>query len=435
MVASKTHTGIFSLVFLSCLVLVGCSGGSDGGPNGGPVASTPAAVPSQTLPILSISTNGVPITSREDYIPADYILADKDGVELLRGATEIKGRGNSTWLFMPKKPYHMKLATAQSVLGMPANRHWVLLANYADKTMIRNDLAFELGRWLGMPYTPRSEFVEVQLNGKYEGVYQLTEHIRIAPDRVNIKEMKVTDNTPELVTGGYLLEVDDNRGEPFCFDMVSPMVICSKNPEDLNTPEWTAQRDYIVGYLRQTEDAIFSPTFATPSTGYAAYLDVDSLVNYYIAHELFKNLDGPLVSSTYMYKDRGKKLFLGPIWDFDLAAGNADRSGAEIPEGWYIRNAPWYERLFEDPAFAEQVKAKWAALKSAGRFDQIRTHIDERAAFLDKAQAENFKRWPILSTKVFLNPVALGSYDAEVNALKLWLATRIAWMDSELSAP
>lgn len=309
----------------------------------------------------------------------------------------------------------------------------MLLANYADKTLLRNDVTLQLSRQIGMEYTPRSTFVNVELNGVYQGVYQLTEHVRIAPDRVNIPELKAGDVDPALITGGYLIEVDETRGEAFCFDLLrSGMTFCLKNPEKLLEPGWEDKRAYIEGYIAQTEDAIFAPDFADPVTGYAAYIDVDSAVNYYLINELVKNADGDLRRSTFLAKKRGGKLTFGPLWDFDLALGNYQGPGAET-SGWLIRGAPWFERMFQDPAFEAKVKARWALFKSSGQLTDIVIYIDQRALYLSHVQVRNFQLWDILSVIIWPNPVATGSYTGEVTALQDWLRARIAWMDAELS--
>ena len=422
-------------VGLALVLLTGCSSGSDAPSNSGAQStSTPPFQVAQALPLLSVTTDtGVDVTSRDFYLPAHYVLKDESQTVLIQGATEIRGRGHSTWDLMPKKPYHIKLAKSSSLLGMPANRHWVLLANYSDKTLLRNDLVFKVGQWLGMEYTPRSRFVEVELNGVYLGIYQLTEHIRIAPDRVNIPELKIDDTTPDRITGGYLLEVDEWRDEAFCFSFPhSAMPFCLKNPETLLEPGWEAQRAYIVDYISKVEDAIISSNF-DPATGYAAYIDVDSAVQYYLANELVKNVDGDLRLSTYLHKKRDGKLTFGPLWDFDIAAGNVNFNGCDNPEGWYIRSAPWFTRLFQDPVFAAKVKDKWNQLKSSGRLEELFQYIDNRAAYLSHVQVRNFQKWDILSTWVWPNRVVTGSYGGEVTAMKDWLRARVAWMDAQFN--
>lgn len=419
------------LIGVGLVLLTGCSSGSDAPSN----TTTQSALPvgaAQALPQLSITTdNGAEVTSREIYVPGDYVLKDESRTILLQGRTEIKGRGHSTW-DMPKKPYHIKLATSSSLLGMPANRHWALLANYADKTLLRNDLTFQISQWMGMEYTPRSTFVEVELNGTYLGIYQLTEHIRIAPDRVNIPQLKIGDTN---FTGGYLIEIDETRGEVFCYDSPrfgTAMPFCLKDPETLLNPGWEALRAYIEGYISQAEAAIFSDDFANPVTGYASYIDVDSLVQYYLVNELVRNVDGDLRRSAYLYKKRDGKLTFGPVWDFDLAAGNADYIGCWTDD-WYVRRAPWFTRLFEDPAFAAKVKDKWNQLKASGSLNELFQHIDRRATYLSHVQVRNFQEWPILSTWVWPNCVVTGSYQGEVTALKTWLQGRIDWMDSQFN--
>lgn len=406
-------------------------------PAGLPAVVTPPA-PSypvaEALPTLAISTTfGAAITSKEEYVTGNYRITGTDGVLMQEGALEIRGRGNTTWTMMPKKPYRLKLGSSTALMGMPANRHWVLLANYSDKTLIRNDVTFELSRKLGMEWTPRSQFVEMSLNGSYQGIYQLVEHIRIAPDRVNIPELKASDTSATNVTGGYLMEVDERRGEDFCFKSTrTVMIFCLSNPETLNDPAWARHRAYITNYIKQTDDAIFGPQFTDPQAGYAAYIDVESAIRYYIINELFKNVDGNLRLSTYLYKKRGGKLFFGPVWDFDLAIGNVNYDGADQVQGWHIRTAPWFTRLFQDPAFAAQVKARWAEMRRDKVVESIFTYVSARQAYLNKVQVRNFAKWPILSTWVWPNRVVTGSYDGEVNAMSFWLFQRHAWMDAQI---
>jgi hypothetical protein len=385
------------------------------------------------LPQLTITTAGnEAISSAELYLNGTLDLTEAGGFGAYAGTTEVRGRGHSTWE-MPKKPYRIKLTDKVSLLGMPASRHWVLLANYFDKTLLRNDVVLDLSEAMGFAYTPRHAYVEVHVNGQYEGIYELAEHVRVASDRVDIPEAEVEDTSPELISGGYLIEVDARRGEDFCIDAAhTEMVMCLVSPEDLLEPEWAAHREYIESYLRQTEDAIFSEGFADPETGYAGYLDVDSAVAYYLVQELTKNVDGALFLSTFLYKPRNGKLTFGPLWDFDLAIGNVNYLTFN-PEGWYIRSAPWFTRMFADPAFEQRVKQRWEQMKAAGMLDGMFARIDARAHWLSEVQRANFERWDILDFLFNPNRVVTGSYQGEVDAMKVWLRARIDWMDAELS--
>lgn len=398
-----------------------------------PPVTPPAVVASQTLPILNITTDGAaPIDSKETYVPGNFRLTTETGTVLVEGGLEIRGRGNSTW-DLPKKPYRVKLKTGAALLGMPSSKHWVLLANHTDKTLVRNQVAFDLSERLGMAYTPRSVQIEVILNGRYDGVYQLTEHIRIDPNRVNIPELKKGDTDADKITGGYLIEVDARRGEDYCRDSLhTGMVLCFKEPETLLEPGWEPHRAYIDDYLVQMENALYGNDFANPAGGYRTYLDVDSILNYYIIQELFKNVDGNLTYSAYLYKKRGDKIFFGPMWDFDLAIGNAAYNDADKTDGWHIRSAYWFARLFQDPAFDARLRARWAEFKAAGVFEGIFADIDRRTTHLDKAQVKNFQRWDILNVDVPPNRVVTGSYAAEVAAMKAWLRDRYNWMDAQL---
>lgn len=419
-----------SFVVLVSAFLVACGGADSVTP-----LVDPPVVPQIVVgrfPTLVVNTTGAaPITSRETYVGGTWRLLNTDSSLLKEGTLEIRGRGNSTWT-MPKKPYRLRLASATELLGMPANRHWALLANYADKTLLRTDLVFDLGRRMGWTYVPRSQFVHLRLNGQYDGVYQLTEHIRVDAVRVNIPELKIADTTASAITGGYLLEVDELYGEDFCWNTPrAGMPVCAKSPETLRQPGWEKQQAYITGYFRDLEDALFGPNFADPQRGYAAYIDVPSAVDYLLVNELIRNVDGNLRRSTYFTKPRGGKLYFGPLWDFDLTLGNVNYGGADNTAGWQIMGAPWFARLMQDPNFAQRVKLRWQEVRN-GPFIDWRKQIIARWDYMSLEQRRNFDRWPILNTWVWPNRVVTGSFDGEMAALQEWLSARVNWMDAQL---
>lgn len=422
------------LFLFGIALLAACAGSSDPvAPGTAPPPPPPVTVEIGRFPTLDVKTlAGAPITSREVYVQGTWRLLSPDSAVLREGTLDIRGRGNSTWS-MPKKPYRLRLTAATEMLGMPANRHWALLANYADKTLLRNDLVFDLSRRMNWLYTPRSQFVHLRLNNSYDGVYQLTEHIRVDPTRVNIPELRVGDTTAASITGGYLLEVDQLYGEDFCWDTPrARMPICAKSPETLRQAGWEKQRAYITGYLQQTEDALFGTGFADPVTGYAAFIDVPSAVDYFIVNELVRNVDGNLRRSTYLTKPRGGKLVFSPLWDFDLTIGNVNYDGADQIAGWQVRPSAWYTRLWQDPAFVQRVKLRWQEIRGNGTLSGWQEQITKRWDYMSVEQRRNFERWPILGMWVWPNRVVTNSYDGEVVAMREWLTARINWLDSQL---
>ena len=205
-----------------------------------------------------------------------------------------------------------------------------------------------------------------------------------------------------------------------------PMTI--KSPEDITA----AQLTYIKDYIQQTEDAILSEDFADPEKGYNKYINTESFINWFIVQEIMKNEDAREKTSIFYYKNRGGKLGLGPLWDFDLAAGNVDYSDARYSVGWWIKDGPWFKRLFEDPNFRQKVKARWNILKPK-EIKEISASIDKNTSYLNRSQQKNFEEWNILNVRVWPNPVAYGTYPKEVEQLKNWLAARITWLDTEIN--
>ena len=371
---------------------------------------------------MQIDTAGAaPIVSRENYLRGAITLTTSEGV-VEHLPTQIRGRGNSTWS-MPKKPYRIKLDTKAPLLGMAANRDWTLLANYADKTLMRNALAFCVGQMLGLPYTPGSRFVELTLNGDYVGVFEVSDQIEVASSRVDIDEDVRNDTDADL---GFLIELDQylDPKEEIWFRTPSGI------PYAIKSDIKESQAPLVANYMARLESALFGDAFLDPANGYARYLDADTFVDFYLVNEFLRNNDG-FLSSTYMYRPRGGILAFGPLWDFDRSTGNA-LNGNDSPEGWLIRQISTYAaRLIDhDPQFRRHLAARWAYLHS--RLPDIQNFLTAGAAGLDAAQARNFTRWPILGIIVWPNPAAYGSYAGEVEHLRTWLTQRATWMNGQI---
>ncbi len=379
------------------------------------------------IPIFNITTAG-PVTSKDVYVTGSLLVNGNAQYDQPAAAIDlqIKGRGNSTWN-MPKKPYKLKFSSKAALLGLPAAKNWVLLANYADKTLMRNAITFELARQVGSDFAPHSRFVEVVMNGEYMGNYTLTEQVEVNPGRVGITELKASNTSADDITGGYLLELDQWLDADKYFRSLSTLPFCIKSPDAITD----SQLAYIQNYFNQTEISLVLPNFADPVEGYAKYINVESFINWYLVNEIAMTNDAQDFSSIFYYKDRGGKLGMGPVWDFDTAIGNTDYSYSKYATGWWIRNTKWFGRLFEDPAFKARVRKRWGELKLQV-IPNMYGAIDRNAACLNLSQQQNFKKWNILSTYVWPNAVVLGNYPDEVNYMKLWLHSRIDWLDANM---
>lgn len=404
------------------------------------------------LPVFRINTeNAYPILDKKNYIPGTVVIEDPDGaywdtprLEVKIVENGVRGRGNSTW-DMPKKPYKIKFDEKISIFGLGEDKEWVLLANYADKTLLRNVVAMKLSEIVGMEWTPSMLPVEVYLNDEYMGCYTFSEHKKVSKYRVDLDIVGESDNSGDAVTGDYYMEIEQNLDETTCFRTS----ICGI-PMMFSDPEvpTAAQYDYIVGYFYDAENALMGNNFTDPDNGWQKYIDIESFAKAYIVNELTKNIDGNMRKSSFITKEKGKKLEMYHLWDYDLTLGNCnyldDEFGAtDGPEGWFIKDfscnywthgwnhTNWYTRLTDDPAFCAKVKEIWNAHHE--ELSSIPEFIDLKAMIMEDAQKRNFKRWDILNISVWPNVVVKGTYAGEVEYLKDYYTKRFRWLDGKFN--
>ena len=371
------------------------------------------------LPIINLITDGsVQIDSKEDYVEGDVSLDGRRDFESLTDLSmKIRGRGNSTWFIHPKKPFQMKLSDKSAFLGMPEDKKWLFLAEYSDKTMLRNTIAFELGYMSNLDWTPAGEFAEVYLNGEYNGTYNITQKV------------EESDNRVALGDTGYLLELDQlDRIDPddvyFESTVTERFIINIKEPSlDYGSEEFR----YIENLIAEFEEALFGANFQDENIGYKNHINLESFIDWYLISEITKNVDSRWFSSIYLNVMPGEKIKMGPLWDFDLAFGNTDYADTQYYQGWWIRFNPWYERLFEDPAFTQMVKDRFIYFKN--NEDLIIQKIDMYAEKLKWAQAENDQKWQTIGKYVWPNPVIYDTYQEEVDHLKNWYLARMQWLE------
>lgn len=394
------------------------------------------------LPTVVINTKGAQeVTSKEEELSSVVYIVSEEGKKLL--ATEktgVRGRGNASWNF-PKKPYRLKFDEKQQLLDAPAKaKKWTLINNYGDKTLMRNILAFELSRRFGLAYTPYCHPVDVVLNGEYRGCYQLCDQIEVNKNRVNITEMEPEDvDLPEL-SGGYLIEVDayaSTEASHFYSTLGTPVTIKSPDDEDIVN----AQTRYITDYFNRMENAVFASNFADPETGYRRYLDLDSFLKHFMVGEMSGNTD--TYWSVYMTKDReSDKFFTGPVWDFDIAFDNDQRTYPIEAHTDYIFASKgsvaseamrrMVNRIVkEDEGARQRLLELWSEARNTKGIDEtsLLEYVDKTVELLNESQKLNFLRWNILSERVHENPQASGSYEGEVAIVKNFIRKRLPQMD------
>ena len=450
------------------------------------------------LPVVYINTkDGYGITSKETYKQATMKIQGNDSFNstnttLYDGGISIRGRGNSTWnMGYSKLPYKIKLDSKTNLLGFGNSKHWALLANYMDESLLRNKTSYDLSGKMGMVYL-KSTNVEVILNGVYAGNYQLVGNVRIDKSRVNIhnwedvasdaakaiakkegikgdakdaledymtehlewitsgslsyngKTYQIEDYYTDLpkdssgkidVSGGYLFELDAYYDEVSKFQTKKNQPIMFKNPEfaNTNTELFTAAQNYV----QAVEDSINSEDYYTTYNGekkhYTDLVDLDSLVRYLMLNEFYWNTE-TMKKSTYMYKDLGGKLFIGPVWDMDWTS-NSQISAGETSNyrAWMVvtRSAEaqansWYKTLIGDPYFVTKLYECYKENRQNFE-DIVKTGgiLDQQKEYLLESGNANYQAGYLMHRSTF---------ESEVERLRTFLKNRLDWMDQQFTS-
>lgn len=376
--------------------------------------------------VLSMYVTNLGYTIPGDREPRNAVsvtLKNGAGQDVLTADGGIRVRGNSTST-LEKKPYDLKLNEKASMLGMPKDKRWVLLANYWDRTNLRNDVGLEIARRTkGMAWNPRSQYVQLYIDGKYAGLYLLCEKIKSAKDRVNITEMDPTATKEPEVSGGYIIEFDYTTDEKVYRTPNNGLEYKIKEP-DVPTQ---AQEAYIQNYLGTLEQTLKSSS-QVMAQGYEKFINVASFIDFWLVGEIVMNKDFNGPASCYMYKDRGGVLCAGPVWDLDLYTFSQKVHNVN---SFMLKDyCLYYKPLFTDPVFVKQVKERWKTLKASleGGYS-IYNYIDDRSKLIsDEVKSDD----ALYSNRKYGNTLAGDekvSFAESVNMMKNFLTARIAALD------
>ncbi|MGV8877572.1 MAG: CotH kinase family protein [Sphingobacteriaceae bacterium] len=368
----------------------------------------------QGVPHLYIQTeNSAPINSKDDYVKATLKVEGLGFYPDYTGTTKIKGRGNSTWN-LPKKPYRLKLDAAATLLGLPAEKDWILLANYLDPTLMLNAVAMKTGQLLNMPYTNNIIPVDVTINGVYMGNYTFTEQKEVAPNRVDLEE------------GSVWLEMDAYFDEPYKFRSANYNLPMMVQYPDLAA---AADAETVLGQIQtdfdEMESAVASPSF--PNNNYLDFVDAPAMVNYLMVYTLCQNEEINHPKSTYLYKHKGGKYMMGEIWDFDWAFDFEDDNvyfndynkslfwtGGKTKDG-----TRFFSRFMQDPVLQKLYKQQWIAFK-ANKLPALLKYLDDYAVLIAASQKKDYAVWN----------TGNGDFKGEVLKLRTWLQNRAMYMDN-----
>ena len=417
---------------------------------------------STSLPLVVINTNGKQIRD-EPKVTADMKIIFKEGGTNTKSdegniydgkvGIEIRGRSSASY---PQTPYLFETRNEDgsnnnvSLLGMPEENDWTLLSFYNDKSFVRNILAFQMFTEMGN-YAPRSRLVEVIINNEYRGIYQLCEKIKRDKNRVGIAKLKPEDNDVDEISGGYIFKIDyysnsDSWQSPF-----SPInhpgfkvhfVYHDPKPDELSTQ----QKAYLRNYVTEFENVLYGSNFMDENSGYKAYIDDGSFIDYFLVSEVSRNNDG-FKKSRYFHKDKDGKIVAGPVWDFDWAWKNINECyifKARDGSGWsykvndcnpWVKSPGWMVRLFYDSNFKNNAHCRYNQLReSVLSKERIFGVIDSVANLVDGAKDRHFQKWDILGRNVGAPEVDAqpNTYAGEVQKIKAWISTRLNWLDKNM---
>lgn len=402
---------------------------------------------SSNLPVISINTNGQEILDDPRIIADMGIIFNGEGnrnnisdpFNDYDGKISIEVRGSTSQSF-PKKQYGLETQDEDgnnnnvSLLGMPEENDWILNGPYSDKSLIRNALIFQLAREMGH-YAPRTMFCELVLNGDYMGVYVLTEKIKRDINRVNISSLGPEDISGDELTGGYILKIDKSIGSS-CdtwYSSIGNILLQVEYPICENIVG--EQKQYIKQYINDFENVLFSEFYTDTLIGYRGFINVNSFIDYLILNEISKNIDAYKLS-TFLYKDRNSidgELKMGPIWDYNIAFGNANYNNGNLTDDLLVYDHVWWNRLLQDTSFSNSLKKRWKEVRENQLSNEHLIYlIDSMATYLNEAQDRNFTKWDNLGSRGWPNFFAGPTYESEISFLKGWLINRINWLDNHM---
>jgi hypothetical protein len=414
---------------------------------------------SSNLPIIIINTAGNFIPDEPKVVVGLNIkYKPNGGINYVTDSSNYSGnigieqRGSSSFNF-GKNSYGFETLDANllevdtPLLNLPAGSDWILNASHSDKTFLRNCLPHYLYQQLGN-YSPRCRHVEVILNGQYQGVYILQEKIKRGNNRIDIAKLGANDTSSTGVTGGYILKSDKPTGNNGNGYIPSNYLINNGSggynysfdyPSTNNIHP--TQQQYIKRYIDSAENALHGPQFMDPLVGYRNYFNTTTFMDYIIVNEWGKNPD-TYVLSTYFYKPKdneGRKLCMGPVWDFDLAFKNSFYFDAHVPTGFIYPDGnriSLFKIMMSDSTFVQELGCRWHQHRAKLFADStILKWVDSNANNLQQAQQRNFALYPILGVDVYYNlaPYPL-TYNDEIDTLKAWLVRRAAYLDAQWPA-
>jgi len=422
--------------------------------------SQPVVFSSSNLPIVIMNTTQ-PISDTKTLISLGII---DNGSPNRNNVTDpfnnynqkavITLHGSSTKDF-EKKSYNFQASDMSSnsinvsILGMPSENDWELLAPYQDKSLIRIPLTYDLFRKMGH-YASRFKNVEVVLNNEYQGIYLLAEKPKRDSNRISVNKLTTlpADNIFPNISGGYIIKID-RPDAPGWFSLFGGT--CPTNTHFYYQYDYPKasditiqQQNYIKSYVDSFETVMNSPSFADPLIGYSKYIHRGSFIDYFIINELSKNVDAYRFS-TYMYKDRithGGKLHIGPVWDYDIAWHNANYNNSFFSYGWQYQmqdttypSPKWWGRFMQDTGFVNALYCRWNELRqNILSINYLNNYIDSSASVLNESQQRNFTQWPVLGAYINPNPQnqTNATFLGEVSDLKTWIANRITWLDGAI---
>jgi len=416
---------------------------------------------STNIPLIIVNTNNQIIVD-EPKINVDFKIIDNypnsfnfplDSGNIYNGIAGIEIRGSYS-ATLPQKPYGIETRDVQgnnnnvSLFGMPQENDWILIANYNDKTFLRNILSFDLFRKMGH-YAPRTKLCEVVINDIYNGIYVFTEKIKRDDGRVNIAKLDFDDNYGDSLTGGYIFKVDYwNQNNSWISNYNNPNFPNDAVRYVYNYPEYDEitiqQKNYIQSFVGEFEDALWNNDFEDPILGYRPFINTRSFIDYFIVNEFARNVDG-FKKSRNFYKDKSSKdslIYAGPVWDFDWAY--KDHSSSMINgAGWRhdysgptdVKPPGWYIRLLQDTTFANELNCRYFNLRNTILdTTNIFSFIDSLSSIVSEPQNRHYTRWPILGINVGTPEVGNQptSYSGEIIKFKNWINERLIWLDANM---